>query len=715
MGRPVKGTFSAWLRGGQTIGHTFDMIREVILRIMAVLVLPTAGCILLVNWRASDAEETYGTLSLMARLLDGLGTPLPQKLSVPVPGQGHQAFAVQDIPYLAFVQPYAELYNRHLTFGFLIWLLIVATAGFITVFWYINHGREKLKTRQIKGQVIVGAKELLRQIVEFNTTARVEKNRPDHVAPNLVGIPYPMDGEFEHTLITGGPGSGKSVAIHRLIRSIRERGDKAVIYDPEGEYIRQHYDPETDIILNPFDDRAPAWSPFFDAREHVEWNRLAHGLFKENKSGGGDPYWTEVSRSVFAFTCWKLQEANPSVKLEVALEYLFGPNKPLETLLKGTPAAKHLAGTGGRVDSIASVVGGGVTPLVYLLSDRRPFSIRKWINNPQRQPGFLFFSAPETHADTLRPLLGFWSEITISSLLSRSAEGCPPHPTWVILDEFPSLGRVDALAEGPARLRKHGGAMVFGLQQISQLQDIYGRDRARTIVGQCSNKLVLRANDPETAQMMSEMLGERVMSRVTENTSYGANSIRDGVGIAPREEKEAVFLPTQVLNFPALTGAIRVSNRRPEAPFPIAPVKFKWDDAAPVNRPFVQKTGPDLVRVFLNRHPVPSGSPNPAPPPTASPAATATAQATGGGQQRSGPVLVVDNDASATSHSTNYELPLDPADLPTPEGQAKDQARRRHIEEMERAQQRRRDTEAPDRPEPTQEPSPTPFDYGLEP
>jgi hypothetical protein len=213
--------------------------------------------------------------------------------------------------------------------------------------------------------------------------------------------------------------------------------------------------------------------------------------------------------------------------------------------------------------------------------------------------------------------------------------------------------------------------MVFGLQQVSQLKDIYGTERALTIMGQCTNKLVLRANDPDTAKTMSLMLGERIMHRVTENTTYGANTIRDGVGIAPKEEKEAAFLPTQILNFPALQGVIKLSNRRPEAPFPIATVKFKPDDLPAVAPAYVPRTGPDMVEAFMSRHKRPA-----APAARSEPSAPPPAQGVSAAGGRDGPShpagtqatllsLVVDNTASDHADvSHNDEKTAGVGDLP---------------------------------------------------
>lgn len=94
MSRPSKGNLSAWLRGGQTIGHTFDMIREVLARIVIVLILWGAVCVICVNLRASDDEQSYGTLALMANVLEWVGPPAPQLISVPTPGRGPRPYAV---------------------------------------------------------------------------------------------------------------------------------------------------------------------------------------------------------------------------------------------------------------------------------------------------------------------------------------------------------------------------------------------------------------------------------------------------------------------------------------------------------------------------------------------------------------------------------------------------------------------------------------------
>jgi Ni2+-binding GTPase involved in maturation of urease and hydrogenase len=41
----------------------------------------------------------------------------------------------------------------------------------------------------------------------------------------------PADKMTEHMMISGSPGSGKSVLIRQLLRQIRDRGRKAIVFD----------------------------------------------------------------------------------------------------------------------------------------------------------------------------------------------------------------------------------------------------------------------------------------------------------------------------------------------------------------------------------------------------------------------------------------------------------------------------------------------------
>src|SRR5947207_14606684 len=84
--------------------------------------------------------------------------------------------------------------------------------------------------------------------------------------PRSYMLRVPRAEENEGLLLLGDPGTGKSQVIHQLLDNIAKRKpqEAVVVYDPAGEFIEKHFEPESDIVLNPLDARCPYWMPGFD-------------------------------------------------------------------------------------------------------------------------------------------------------------------------------------------------------------------------------------------------------------------------------------------------------------------------------------------------------------------------------------------------------------------------------------------------------------------
>src|SRR5689334_803170 len=54
----------------------------------------------------------------------------------------------------------------------------------------------------------------------------------------LAGVPIAAADETKHFKLIGATGTGKSTAIRQLMKAALERGDRAVITDPEGAFLR---------------------------------------------------------------------------------------------------------------------------------------------------------------------------------------------------------------------------------------------------------------------------------------------------------------------------------------------------------------------------------------------------------------------------------------------------------------------------------------------
>jgi type IV secretory pathway TraG/TraD family ATPase VirD4 len=87
----------------------------------------------------------------------------------------------------------------------------------------------------------------------------------------------------------------------------------------------------------------------------------------------------------------------------------------------------------------------------------------------------------------------------------KNADGIP---IFFFLDEFGNLGKINNFASIATTLRKKHCSINIILQELSQLEAIYGRNEAKAIFsGGMANKLFFSGLDLETCQYIERVLG----------------------------------------------------------------------------------------------------------------------------------------------------------------------------------------------------------------
>ncbi|MGH2448227.1 MAG: type IV secretion system DNA-binding domain-containing protein, partial [Chloroflexota bacterium] len=98
----------------------------------------------------------------------------------------------------------------------------------------------------------------------------------------LAGIPVPPLDETKHFKLIGTTGTGKSTAIREILAAALDRGDRALIADPDGGYLDRFYRPyRGDEILTPFDSRAVRWDLFAEVETETDADQLARSLIPD--------------------------------------------------------------------------------------------------------------------------------------------------------------------------------------------------------------------------------------------------------------------------------------------------------------------------------------------------------------------------------------------------------------------------------------------------
>ena len=92
----------------------------------------------------------------------------------------------------------------------------------------------------------------------------------------LAGLPVAHDDETKHFKIIGTTGTGKSTAIREMLSIALNRGDRAVIADPDGGYLARYYDADRgDVILNPFAPDGAKWNLLGEIANDYDVDQMA--------------------------------------------------------------------------------------------------------------------------------------------------------------------------------------------------------------------------------------------------------------------------------------------------------------------------------------------------------------------------------------------------------------------------------------------------------
>jgi len=381
----------------------------------------------------------------------------------------------------------------------------------------------------------------------------------------IAGVGIAPGDEVKHFKLIGTTGTGKSTVIRELLAMALDRGDRAVITDPDGGYLARLYDPgRGDVILNPFDSRSVQWDPFAEVRQPYDAEQLASSLIPSTEDASARE-WRGYARTFLTAVVRRCHEMGHRNAAELWRLIAMAPTAELRPIVAGTPAQPFLEPENARMfGSIRSVAGSAAAALEYVQAQRaRAFSVRDWIESGR---GALFLPYRASQIAALRTIIATWARLAIFQTMSR--EGVERR-LWLAVDELDALGAIDGLKDALARLRKFGGCCVLGFQSLAQVSSTYGAGDAHTIVENCGNTLILRCSASEhggTSQFASRLIGEREVARRT--TTRGRDSggspwgrgWRRSTNVSEQRVMEPAVLPAEIEQLPDLTGYLKTAS-----------------------------------------------------------------------------------------------------------------------------------------------------------
>ncbi len=356
-----------------------------------------------------------------------------------------------------------------------------------------------------------------------------------HIVPNLLtyrGSVLVVDPKGENAWLT---------AAHRRDAP----GQKVVIVDPWGEVNRRYGSvagaPETVAGFNPLAILDPASEEYVD-----DIASIADALIMSE--GTKEPHWDNSARELVSGLISFLIE-HPDYKAHASLglmrDFVSGSSAQIRAIVKaahelGGVAARKLAPFEADTDEISSVLSNARTQTAFL--DSPP--LRK--NLEAVDFGFeelcggntsVYLVLPPDKLNTYARWLRLMVTVGIRAVARKGSQSRLGLPALFILDEFGTIGRLNAVAQAYGLMAGLGMILWAFAQDLNQLKRDYPHDW-ETFIGNSQAVTCFGVMDNFTADYVSKMLGlatvEQVNVSTTEGTSVAPRTANSGWSVKER-------------------------------------------------------------------------------------------------------------------------------------------------------------------------------------
>ncbi len=360
-------------------------------------------------------------------------------------------------------------------------------------------------------------------------------------------------GEY-HNLVIGSTGSGKTqMIVQPMVSVLAKAGESMIITDPKGEIYKDNGEllkkNGYNIVVLNFRDplKGNSWNPFTLPYQYYKTGNqdkaielledLALNILRDPNSKNADPFWENQSADYFTGLSVALFEDAPEEEINLnsinlmiadgdskcgmgstyAKEYFYMKDRTSTAFVKAQGTIDAPNETRG---SILSVFKQKVSMfasrenLSEMLS-HSDFDMRKI--GREKTAIFLVIQDEKT---TYHPLVTIFLKQCYETLIDVAQEYGDklPFKTNFILDEFANMPPLKDVTTMVTAARSRKIRFTFIIQNFAQLNEVYGKEQAETIKGNCGNIVYLISSEMAALEEISKMCGE-VKSKEKDKTA----------------------------------------------------------------------------------------------------------------------------------------------------------------------------------------------------
>ena len=412
-----------------------------------------------------------------------------------------------------------------------------------------------------------------------------------------------VDNGENHTLVIGATGSGKTqTVIFPTVKILAKKKESMIITDPKGEIYEETAnmlkEKGYNVILLNFRDpqNGNSWNPMdLPYKLYKEDNKdkaiellddLALNILYDENNKGSDPFWEKTSADYFSGVALGLfEDAKPneininSISLTTSIgEDKFGGS----TYIKEYFQSKDPTGPA-YIKANSTVMAASETKQSILSVFRQKiqlFASRENLSEMLSHSDIdlrsigekptIVYIVIQDEKKTYHSLVTILLKQIYETLISVAQEhgGKLPVRTNFLLDEFanmPPLKDVTTMITA-ARSRQIRFTMI--IQNFAQLEQVYGKEQAETLRGNCGNMIYLVTTELKALEEISKMCGEVKSKKDDKTASTPLVTVTD---LQKMKENEVIIMRLRMSPFKTKftpNYAINWGKKFPKAKYP---------------------------------------------------------------------------------------------------------------------------------------------------
>jgi type IV secretory pathway TraG/TraD family ATPase VirD4 len=283
------------------------------------------------------------------------------------------------------------------------------------------------------------------------------------------------------------------------------------------------------IVHDPTDITSPCYNIAEGVKDITTAKAVAEVLVPKS-GGGGDDFWTKSAESLLAACLIRFDNVGDIFTSFLDLKTLG------ETLNRQADDAQRLAAgfiasatgdgklAGNIIATLQNSLTGWADEVIRSSTQRSDFTAEMLVD--PSQPTIVILATPGKYRRVVAPYLGAVLTkilLDLDAMGEQTESGQLPIPVKFIIDEFPALGDLSAIVEFSNLVRKRRIAFLLALQTMGQLENIYGRTGAETLLAGMAFQVIFGGCDKSTAEYYSHLSGQSTQSE-TDQVSGKTNT-----------------------------------------------------------------------------------------------------------------------------------------------------------------------------------------------